>query len=296
MKEAAKLLEAQNLDDSDPWFYITVPFSLKDADNLPEWQMHFNEAKKARVIPIVRLVTEPEGETWKIPDRADIVKQVNALAALEWPTSKKRVIIYNELNHAKEWGGKIDPAGYADILRFASQWAKATDPEFVVLPAALDLAAPNGKVTIDAFSFWNQVFAEDPEIMNYVDAWNSHSYPNPGFSAPPTASGKNSLRGYTHELEFLADKGVRDMTVYITETGWEENWMTARRLTNWYRTAVEDIWLPDERVVAVTPFVYRGAPGPFSDFSFLDADGKPTLQHEAFEKVLGTSTVGTEAE
>lgn len=296
MREAVELLEAQNVEDTDPWYYITVPYSLKDAANPHEWQHFFDQAKELRVIPIVRLVTEPQGEVWKVPTRADIVTQLDALAKLDWPTSKKRIVIYNEVNHAKEWGGRIDPANYARTLRFASQWAKSVDDQFVVLPAAMDLAASNTNSTADAFAYWNAVFTEDPEIMSYVDAWNSHSYPNPAFSAPPTARGQNSLRGYEHELSYLENKGVEDLPVYITETGWEENWLTARRLTAWYRYAVEEIWLPDERIVAVTPFVFRGAPGPFDKFSFLDAEGKPTLQHEAFEQVLGAMTVGAESE
>lgn len=296
VREAVALLDAQNGDDSDPWYYITLPFSLKDAQNISQWQSFFDEAKDLRVIPIIRLVTEPKGDVWKIPTRADIVTELNALQSLQWPTSKKRIIIFNEVNHAKEWGGQIDPAAYARTLRFASQWAQSLDENFVVLPAAMDLAATGGNGTTDAFVYWNGVFAEDPEIMQYVDAWNSHSYPNPAFSAPPTARGKNSLRGYEYELAYLAEKGVEDLPVYITETGWEENWLTSRRLSQWYRQAVEDIWLPDARVVAVTPFVFRGAPGPFDKFSFIDADGKPTVQHEALEKVLGAATIGAKSE
>ncbi len=296
MREAVGLLEAQNTDDTDPWYYVTIPYSLKDAANRDEWQLYFDQAKQLRVIPIVRLVTEPDGNVWKEPTRADVVFQLDALSKLDWPTSKKRIIIFNEVNHAKEWGGRIDPAGYTRLLRFASQWARSIDNEFVILPAAMDLASTNGDATADAFSYWNAVFKEDPEIMSYIDAWNSHSYPNPAFSAPPTTRGQNSLLGYEHELKYLENQGVRVLPVYITETGWEANWLTSRRLSAWYKYAVEEIWLPDDRIVAVTPFVFRGAPGPFDKFSFLDSEGKPTLQHEAFEKVLGTMTVPTESD
>lgn len=289
VQEVVELLEGQNTDETELWYYITIPYTLEDANKPVEWQAFFNQAKELRVIPIVRLVTEVEGDTWRIPTRKDVVMQLDALSALEWPTSRKRVIIFNEVNHAKEWGGSIDPAEYTRTLRFASLWARSLDSNFLVLPAAMDLAAPNGSQTREAFSYLEAMVAEDPEILTYADAWNSHSYPNPAFSAPPTARGKNSLRGYEHELAFLEKQGITDLPVYITETGWEENARTSKNLTGYYQYALDNIWLPDDRIVAVTPFIFKGSPGPFSQFSFISADGKPTLQHIALSKVLGAS-------
>jgi hypothetical protein len=88
----------------------------------------------------------------------------------------------------------------------------------------------------------------------------------------------------------LEKKGITTLPVYITETGWVENRTTSRYLANYYLYAFKNIWMPDSRIVAVTPFVFAGAPGPFSTFSFTTANGKPTLQYNALKKVLGTST------
>lgn len=289
VRPAVTLLREQGKDSQD-WYYITIPFTLADLERQDQWQRFFAEAKQLRVLPIVRLATVPEGASWKIPTQKNIVDQLNLLAHLEWPTAERRVIIFNEVNHAKEWGNTIDPVQYAELFRFSSLWARSLNKNFIIMPAAMDLAAPNSSVTRDAFSYLSAMHSADNDIFRYADAWNSHSYPNPGFSAPPQRQGKNSLFGYQYELAFLKEKGVETLPVYITETGWEENRKTSRYLSSYYQYAVDRIWEPDERIVAVTPFVFNGAPGPFAGFSFLSADGKPTLHYTALKKVLGTTT------
>lgn len=283
---ALPLLRIQDPKE-EKWVYVTIPYSLEDVGKPKDWQNFFDLAKKEKVVPIVRLVTRAHNGVWLKPSYFDVVTQLNSLNKLDWPTQEKHIIVFNEVNHAKEWENEIDPADYAKIFRFSSQWAKALDQNFVILPAAMDLAAPNGKVTLEAFNYLEQMLEFDPEIFRYADAWNSHSYPNPAFSAPPTNRGKNSLRGFEYELAFLAKHGYEAMPVFITETGWEYNKTTARKLDQYYQYALENIWLKDERIVAVTPFVFRGAPGPFAGFSFLGADGKPTVHHQALSRVLG---------
>lgn len=286
---AVALLREQERGTED-WYYITIPFTIGDVDRAEAWQQFFNQAKEQRVIPIVRLVTKAEGATWSIPTQKNIVDQLNVLAHLVWPTTERRVLIFNEVNHAKEWGNTIDPVEYAELFRFSALWARSLQKNFVIMPAAMDLAAPNGKVTKDAFAYLDEMHTYDGEIFSYADAWNSHSYPNPGFSAPPQRAGRNSLYGYQHELTYLEEKGVASLPVYITETGWIENTLTSRNLTSYYKFALEKIWQPDARVVAVTPFVFAGSPGPFANFSFVSAEGKPTIQYAALKKVLGAST------
>lgn len=289
VEPAVTLLREQAVTDQN-WYYITIPFTTSDIKREKDWQQFFIKAKELHVIPIVRLATESKNGAWEIPTQKNIVDQLNVLAKLEWPTSERRVLIFNEVNHAKEWGNTIDPVQYADLFRFSSLWAKSLQKNFIVMPAAMDLAAPNGKITRDAFSYLDAMYAYDPAIFTYADAWNSHSYPNPAFSAPPQRQGRNSLYGYQHELQYLEKKGVASLPVYITETGWEENRTTSRYLTSYYQYAINKIWQPDSRVVAVTPFVFAGAPGPFANFSFTTADGKPTLHYNALKKVLGAST------
>jgi hypothetical protein len=94
-----------------------------------------------------------------------------------------------------------------------------------------------------------------------------------------------SLRGYQHELAWLKERTGRQLDVYITETGWIDNARTGIWLDQYYRYAFQHIW-SDARVKAVTPFVLRGAPGPFAGFSFLDGNGQPTRQYRAYQALL----------
>ncbi len=271
--------------ESTKWRYITIPFTLEDTKRVDEWQRFFVEAKKHRIIPIVRLATKFEKGAWAQPSRQDIVALSFALNQLTWPTDERYVIVFNEVNHAKEWGNQLDPAGYAQILAFTAQWLHTESAQFRILPAAMDLAAPDGRETRSAFVYFEQMLATDPDVFIYVDYWNSHSYPNPGFSAEPTRKAVNSLWGFTYELDFIKQKTGRDLKVFITETGWANNQKTRRWLAAYYAYALQHIW-SDSRVMAVTPFVLKGDPGPFAEFGFLDRNDQPTLQYKALQEAI----------
>lgn len=284
--DVQRMFEPVRLQESEQkWRYVTVPLTLADLEKSSEWQQFFYSAREQRIIPIVRLTTRFENGAWQVPNRKEVVALIDFLQKLEWPTDQKHIIVFNEVNHAKEWSGRLDPAEYAEVFRFASSWAHATDSRFVVLPAAMDLAAPNGSVTREAFTYLEQMHVADPEIFSYVDVWNSHSYPNPGFSSSPERTTQDSLRGFQHELSWLKEKTGRDFQVIITETGWVSNRSTFRWLESYYTYALQHVW-SDPRVIAVTPFVLKGDPGPFSGFGFIDRNGNGTLQLEALQRAL----------
>ncbi len=286
LDSALELLRSEDARREDAWVYVTVPVTLQDLESgQGEWETFFKQAEDKKVIPLVRLMTKFEDEAWQVPTKKNIVDQIAFLQQFEWPTDQKHIIIFNEVNHSGEWGGVIDPAEYARTLVFASQWARTEEDGFVVLPAAMDLATPNTGKSMEAFAYWNAALREEPELFSYIDAWNSHSYPNPAFSAPPTARGKNTLRGFEYELAYLADHDQQDLPVYITETGWRNTPALEWRLTQYYEYAMDHIW-SNPQVKAVTPFVLSGDPGPFAEFAFLDREGKPTAQYLAFKNAL----------
>ena len=285
LDEAIELIQPQTPQASDKWQYVTIPLTLNDLEKRDEWQTFFDRAREKKVIPLVRLTSSFENGAWKVPNRKETTNLITFLGSLKWPTDQKHIIVFNEVNHAKEWGNRIDPAEYARVLRFTADWAHSEQKNFIVLPAAMDLAAPNGSVTREAFTYLNQMVEADSEILNVVDAWNSHSYPNPGFSSSPTRTAQNSLRGFEHELTFLKQKTGRDFPVFITETGWVVNRQTSRWLESYYEYALQHIW-SHPQVVAVTPFVLRGDPGPFSGFTFLDKNNQPTVQYTALQKAM----------
>jgi hypothetical protein len=280
---ASELLQSE----ADEWHYVTIPLTWEDTENFERWQTFFDLCKKEKIIPIVRLTTQfdPKTGAWKVPNRRHIVDQISFLSHLQWPSEKRYIIVFNEVNHAKEWGGKIDPEGYSKILRFTADWAHTEEKKYIVLPAGLDLAAPNGYQTRDSFLYLSQMVEFDKDIFEVVDVWNSHSYPNPGFSSSPTRFARNSLRGYQFELNYLKSLTGRDFKVMITETGWDSNPWLSKWLSSYYAYAMQHIW-SDEKVIAVTPFVLQGSPGPFSGFSFLDEKGQPTQQYFAFQSAV----------
>lgn len=284
LNDAIKLLRTNN-DDNDNWRYVTITLSLDDLKEEKQWRNFFQQTKKSKIKPIVRLVTKFDGKNWTVPNRKNIVDQITFLDQFEWPTEEKLIIIYNEPNHKAEWGGNINPEEYARVLSFASNWAKTENNGFKILPAALDLAAPNGHSTMEAFTYLNRMHASNPEIFDSIDYWNSHSYPNPGFIATPFRSGKNSMRGFVYELAYLKQKIGRDFEVYITETGWLNNSLTSKNLNYYYRYTALNIW-SDERVKAVTPFILKGDPGPFSGFAMLDRNNQPTSQYLAYQQII----------
>ena len=271
--------------NQDTWHFVTVPLTLDDLHKEKDWVKYFQQAQDQKIIPIVRLATRFENEVWIKPSRKDVVDQIAFLSKMPWAGDRRYLIVGNEVNHAPEWGGEIDPAGYTDHLAFASQWARAIDPKFFILPAALDLDAPNSPTTREAIGYLRKMIEHDPALFTYLNGWNSHSYPNPAFSAPPTATGKNSLRGYQTELAVIAEHTDQNLPVFITETGWRQSVRNQRLLVSYYDYAARQIW-SDPRVVAVTPFVLQGAPGHFAAFSFLDAQQKPTAQYTAYQAVL----------
>lgn len=273
------------VEGSDQWRYVTIPFTLDDVDKTDEWQGFFNQAREKKIIPLVRLATRFDNGAWTVPTRQDSVRLISALSKLEWPTNERYIIVFNEVNQSKEWGGTIDPAEYTRTLEFVSNWARSENKNYIILPAAMDLAAPNGSQTEEAFKYLDGMYQADSDVFSYIDKWNSHSYPNPGFSAAPQRTGKNSLRGFEHELAYLKQKTNKDYDVYITETGWEDNRTTSRWLTSYYQYAMKNIW-SNPQVKAVTPFVLKGAPGPFANFSFLSNDDKPTRQYVAFRSMI----------
>lgn len=267
--------------ESEEWSYVTVPIRSDQLDK-QTWQNFFDRANDLRLVPIVRLMTDfdPEVNAWREPEKRDIVEMAEFLSELEWHTSPRRVIVYNEPNHAAEWGGRLDPEGYAEILEFAADWFHTENANYKVLPAGLDAAAPNGPVTMESFSYLSKMVAHSPTLITKIDAWTSHSYPNPGFSASAYADGKQSISGWKDELAYIERNWGRNLEVYITETGWDQDRFSLERLSDYYEHALSSAW-NDPRVLAVTPFVLNGNNGIFEKFSFTAADGSPSKQHKA---------------
>ncbi len=267
---------------------VTVVLRADD-HNLSKWQKFFDLADQEHIIPIIRLATTMKSGGWRQPTKKDIVHHATFLSFLDWHRNSLPVIVFNEPNHAGEWGGEVNPEDYAEVFDFTANWFHTEPKQYIVIPAAFDAAAPNGSNTMDSFTFLRRMFAANQNIAKKIDAWASHAYPNPGFVGSPHDQAKNSIKGFTHELALLKEFTQKDLDVYITETGWRSTPFVSKKLTEYYSYAINTVW-NDNKIKAVTPFVYAAYAGPFAEFSFTNSDGSPTAAHNAFMKMKSPST------
>jgi len=265
--DISKVKELVNSSQGD-WGYVTlvIPDNERKID---VWQPVFSRMKRDHLIPIVRLATHVEGSVWAKPSLSDVNVWTSFLNALPWPIKNRYVILFNEPNHAKEWGGEISPNEYADVLITYSQALKQASEDFFILPAGLDASAPNGKDTMDEELFLRWMLAQQPGLIDAIDGWTSHSYPNPGFSGSPYAKGRGTLRTFEWELGLLANLGIqKNLPVFITETGWAHSRLSPDQVSEYLTIAANTVW-NQPQIAAVTPFLFNYQDSLFSMFSWL---------------------------
>lgn len=261
--------------------YVTLVIQETDRD-VRKWQDLFEQLREKHLIPIIRLATSPQGEVWRRPEEKDARAWVEFLNKLNWVVKKRYITLFNEPNHASEWGGEVDPAGYGKVALAFAKALKESNNDYIVMPAGLDAAAPSYLPQFeDSGIFIKKIFAINYSLppttyslINYIDAWSSHSYPNPGFSGSVWDVSKKSIRGYEYELNVLKELGVaKDLPVFITETGWKEGALSDIAISENIYTAYTQVWNKDGRIQAVTPFVFSYLSEPFLGFSWKKPSG-----------------------
>lgn len=271
IEAAARLVNSSGGD----WGYVTLVIRDDERD-VENWQELFDLLREKRLIPIVRLATRAEGEVWVKPKETDIDAWVTFLSQLNWVVKNRYIVLFNEPNHAKEWGGDINPAEYAQITREFHAALKENSEDYFILPAGMDDAAPDGSATMSGARFFKEMFEADDQIFTLFDGWTSHSYPNPAFSAKPTDVGPGSVRGFEAELRLVKQFGFDDTKpVFITETGWvhsegsdkNSKYSSPEQVGENLRYGFERVWNGDN-VVAVTPFILDYPEPPFDHFSW----------------------------
>ncbi|GAB4219528.1 MAG: hypothetical protein Fur009_6120 [Candidatus Microgenomates bacterium] len=284
-EDLKKVKELVNSNGGD-WGYVTLVIQENDR-NLQKWQEIFNLLRKYHLIPIVRLATSPQAENWRRPKIDDVSDWVNFLDSLNWVVKNRYIILFNEPNHATEWGGEADPQDYGKIAFAFAKALKEKNKDFFVMLAGFDASAPQQPPKYwDEEMFLKEMFnyLTIEQFNNFISGWISHSYPNPSFSGSPYDRGRGTIRTYEWELQFLKNLGVnKDLPVFITETGWEnkvksskskvQNYLIEETIANNYKIAFKDVWLNDDRVKAVTPFVFDYQAEPFLGFSWKKIGG-----------------------
>ncbi len=274
---------AGNLVNSNggDWGYVTVLITRKDKDQA-KWQKFFDDLRQRHLIPLVRIATEPEGDNWKRPDEGEEKVWADFLDSLNWPTKNRYVIIYNEPNHGREWGGSTDPAHYAQVLDKTITALKNKNPDFFVLNAGLDASTPHQIPDYyDQVKYLQIMQQTVPGIFDKLDGWVSHSYPNPGFIGSPNASGRGTVRTWQWELDQLKALGsTKKLPIFITETGWQHSQgitenkklPTPETVAKYLTIAFKEAW-NDSQIIAVTPFLLNYQDPPFVNFSFKKYTG-----------------------
>jgi hypothetical protein len=291
--EAAADLVNSNGGD---WGFITIVLRTNDLDK-KKWQNFLDDCRQLHLVPLIRLATDNQDNFWRQPTTEDIDNLANVLADLNWPVQSQYIIVFNETNHVEEWGGEIDPAEYAQILDYSQKVFKARNENFQILNGGFDLAANNTATTMDVYSYWQAMNQAVPGIFNRLDGWSSHSYPNPGFLGKPTDQGRKSILGYAWEMATLKNYlGLtQNLPIFITETGWPHGqtangrsasgtFYTPEKVAE-YTQAAFKIWLADNRIKAITPFILNYHATPLDVFSWLDQEGNDYPQTTAVREM-----------
>lgn len=335
------------------WGYVTELVRLDDLDPV-KWQVFFDLCAGQRLTPILRLATTYDREQgwWNapMPDPDGGYGSIAAgyaafVAALRWPADTHIIVVGNEPNHGNEWSGRPDPAAYARFLIDVSGALHAADPNVQVLNAGFDPYTPHtgdiawadGMVYLDEESFLDGMVAAYPDVFAHIDGWASHAYPlgpfteppwqqtyqvdwlngaaNPAHAEPPPGIANRGVNGYEWELFTLATYGVRDLPVYITETGWRHAESADPASTDTHRplpdaqtaAAYLDLalrgntgrypdwpqqgwtpWLDDPRVATVTPFALDGHPSEWghTNWLILDEEGRVSGVYPLFDVLV----------
>lgn len=276
-----QFIEVHNLVNSNggDWGYVTLIIEEKDR-NREKWQGIFNQLRQYHLIPIIRLATSAEGENWRRPEPEDAQSWVEFLDSLNWVVKNRYIVLFNEPNHGSEWGGEVDAKSYGKVALEFSKKLKEKNKDYFIMLAGMDASAPSWMPGLeDEEKFLEKMFSvgndlrvvpvghDGPTLQTYIDGLASHSYPNPAFAGSPYASGRGTIRNYEWELALLKELGVsKELPVFITETGWKRG--SENVVAENFQVAFNQVWGPDSRVVAVTPFVLDYQGEPFLEFSW----------------------------
>ncbi len=282
LSQAAKLVNSSGGD----WGYVTIPIQAGDRD-LVKWQAFMDDCRTYHLIPIIRLATEGDyfnTQVWRTPNENDVTDFANFLNSLTWPTQTRYVTVFNEVNRSNEWGGHVDPAGYAQLLSFAASTFHSKSPDFFIISAGMDNGADTSSTAMDEYSYFRAMHQAVPYVFDQIDGMGSHSYPNPAFLTPPTTMTRKSIASFQFEHSLISTFTHKNLPIFITETGWTRDGLSDQIIGQYYAQAFQTVW-NDPNVIAVTPFLLLSGDGPFMQFSFLKPDGSPTQMAQAYMSI-----------
>mmetsp|Transcript_28853 Transcript_28853/g.73992 ORF Transcript_28853/g.73992 Transcript_28853/m.73992 type:complete len:463 (+) Transcript_28853:96-1484(+) len=251
---------------------------------------------------------------------------VNVLKGIPTPASTSAysgrqllIQIHNEPDLCYEWfcgTAASSPIGYEEMAKeYASFFRDTADAIHAMgddsLKVSIGALAPGGALQcgccgasacsgdspgITGLQYMQAMQAAVPGVFDRLDFLTSHSYPANGIGYGFNVPFDQAAPGLTYFEKELQTIG-RDLPVAITETGWctHRDGMptcTEDQKGQWYTQAYQQVWLPDNRIIAVTPFMLQDKVwGDQDGYAFVMTDG---TQLPAFTNVKGLrcSTLG----
>lgn len=285
MGKAASLVNSNNGD----WGYITLVIHQDDM-NKDKWQGIFDKARELHLVPIVRLATYFENGHWHAPEIQEVTKWAEFLNSLNWVVKNRYLVLFNEPNHADEWGGLLSPQNFAKVTLAYAKTFKETNPDFFIMMAGFDSAAPtDANQHMDQVAYLTKVLQTQPDLFDYLDGWVSHSYPKSRYN-----TGRNSLKNYLWELALLKSLGVKkNLPVFITESGWchqegktpDYSFLPEEKIAQLTVDYFQEI-LNDSQVIAITPFILNYQDEPFDHYSWQKLNSTEFYkQYQATQKI-----------
>ncbi len=220
--------------------------------NPAKWQHFLDACAELQLRPVLRLATVETPDYWAAPpaDAASEWADFFAQLDIQQPVW---VVVGNEPNNGSEWGGRANPAEYAQYFLAVASQLKALQKPIQIAPAALDLFLPhtNGLpfpgtdiTMMDAAAFWDGMFAAQPNFMLYVDFWASHVYPLGAFHRPP----------WEQEFRFDRFQGAESIPIPYPPFQIYNRGINSYRWEQWYLESQFGVDMPP---ILITEYGYR---------------------------------------
>lgn len=185
------------------------------------------------------LLTVSGSPTWATPtgdngaprDPADFARFMSALAT-KFAGRIGAYEVWNEPNLALEWGPRVDPNAYVEMLKAVAPAIRAADPQAIIVAAALGPTGYNDpKIGIDDVRYLERLEAYQNGVYRYMaDVQGSHPY---GYRSAPDLlwPEKPNTGEYTTHPSFyfrrieqqrlaMIRAGDGGRAMWVTEFGW----------------------------------------------------------------------------
>ncbi|MBI2134047.1 hypothetical protein HYU11_05175 [Candidatus Woesearchaeota archaeon] len=254
--------------------------------DVQKWSLFLAESGKRKLIPVLRLQGRKAGLVWEKPDSSNnyasvASKYVEFIKSVESESKVKvsYVEIWNEPNLAEEWGGTANPGEYASFLLAVSKSIREYDlkdgkKDINIMNGGLALTGQTSNGNYQTQAFISGMFEKAPELKDYIDVWSVHPYPP-------------EERKYKDQIPLPSFSSP--IPVMISETSWQRcsdsscssitNKLSPEQFVSIYR----DVWMPDQNIIGITPFVFTSQDLRWSKFNLVNAG---TLQGNEYYNAL----------